>query len=168
VVAPIIYMADAALTLKLAAGTAAEYNGHATTAEVLPTAGETVSTTTLDGVKHQRQGAPSFALHVVGHQDYSATGLARFLWDHSGELATFTLQAHGATVAASPSTPILAGEVVLVEGAYGGEVDTYPQIDVTLLCTSKPAWDETALAELEAADADPGGSDPGQLEAPAA
>ena len=99
--APIIYLANATLTLKLLAGpTPVEYNGHVTTAEVVPTAGDQVSTTTLDGLKHVRLGAPSYALHLAGHQDYSTTGLARFLWDNAGAQALFSLQAYGAGIGA--------------------------------------------------------------------
>jgi hypothetical protein len=152
--APIIYLADATLTLKLAGGgTAAEYNGHVTTAEVVPTAGDQVSTTTLDGVKHTRLGAPSYALHLAGHQDYSATGLARFLWDHAGELADFTLQAYGQGVAPSAATPSFTGQVTLAEGNYGGEVDSWPTIDVTLMCKDRPVITESVLmADEEESD----------------
>jgi hypothetical protein len=137
--APIIYMADANLTLKLvAAGTAVAYQGHVNTAEVVPTAGEEVSTTTLDGVKHVRRGAPSYALHLAGHQDYTTTGLARFLWDNAGAQAIFVLQAYGQGVTASPSKPSFTGEVTLAEGNYGGEVDTWPVIDVTMPCAARP------------------------------
>jgi hypothetical protein len=148
--APIIYLADAELTLALVATpTPVEYQGHVSTAEVVPTAGDQVSTTTLDGVKHTRMGAPSFALHLVGHQDYSATGLARFLWDHAGELATFTLQAYGQGVAASPSSPSIEGEVTLAEGNYGGEVDSWPTIDVTMPCSARPTFAEALAADEE-------------------
>jgi hypothetical protein len=149
-VAPIIYMADADLTLVVGAGTPVQYNGHVTTAEVVPTAGEIVATTTLDGVKHQRQGAPSFALHLVGHQDWTTTGLARFLWDNSGQLATFVLQAYGQGQVPSATMPALTGTVQLAEGSYGGEVDTYPVIDVTLVCAAKPTWKVAALADDQA------------------
>jgi hypothetical protein len=32
----------------------------------------------------------------------------------------------------------MAGVVTLVAGAYGGQVDTYAELDVTLPCTVKP------------------------------
>lgn len=151
---PIIYLADAELTLKLTGdvGTAPSYQGNVTTAEVVPTAGDQVATTTLDGVKHVRVGAPSYALHLVGHQDYAAGGLARFLWDNAGVTADFTLQAYGAGVAASATTPEVSGTVTLAEGNYGGEVDTWPTIDVTLMCSARPTITDVVALEAEAPD----------------
>jgi hypothetical protein len=135
---PIIYIANAKLTLKLAAGSAVAYQGQVKTAEVVPTAGDTVRTTTLDGQTHERQGAPSYALHLVANQDYSTTGLGRFLWDHARETADFVLQAYGAATAPGAATPQFTGQVVLAEGNYGGEVDTWAQMDVTLICVARP------------------------------
>jgi hypothetical protein len=137
----LIYLKDAALTLTLVgppAGSPATYQGDVKTAEVVPTAGDSVKTTTLDGTVHERQGAPSYALHLVSLQDYGANGLGRFLWDNARKDCTFTLQAYGATTPPSATAPAITGVVVLAEGNYGGEVDTWPQMDVTLLCTARP------------------------------
>ena len=47
-------------------------------------------------------------------QDYTATGLARFLWDNAGETADVVLNAHGQAAVAGTDTPAVTGQVKLV------------------------------------------------------
>jgi hypothetical protein len=139
----ILFMRDALLTLKIGAGTATEYQGQVSTAAVEVEAGDTVTYPVLDGTIPTQIGASSYALHLVAAQDWDTTGgLARFLWDNEGEDAEFVLQAHGQDVAASAATPQATGTVRLVAGTYGGEVGTYPELDVTLPCAVKPTLAE--------------------------
>jgi len=149
-------MRDVSLTLKLvAAGTRVEYNCDAHTAEVLSTPGDTVEYVTLcpDG-SFASAGKTTYALHIVAAQDWSATGLARFLWEHDGELAEWQYQPHGATVAASTDTPGMSGECRLVAPTMGGEADTYAELDVEMPCTGKPTLAIAAFPAAAAADAD--------------
>ena len=150
-----LFMRDVNLRLAVVgppAGTAAEFNCDVHTAEVIPTPGDDVSYATLcaEG-SYSSRGKTTYALHIVAAQRYAVDGLARFLWDHDGELATFEYQAHGDGVTPTADLPGMAGEVTLVAGNYGGEVDTYAELDVTLACTSKPTKITAAFpAALEA------------------
>jgi hypothetical protein len=135
-----LFMRDVTLTLKLvSAGTRVEYACDLSTAEILPTPGDEVTYSTLcPSGSYSSIGKTTYALHVVAAQRWAADGLATFLWDHDGELAEFQYQAHGAGTVPSATAPGMTGEVRLVAGAYGGEVDTFAELDVTLPCSSKP------------------------------
>lgn len=156
-----LFMRDVTLKLKIVSppGTNVEYNCDISTAEIVPTAGDDVTYSTLCPTgSYSSVGKTTYALHIVAVQRWAADGLAAFLWDHDGELATFQYQAHGASVAPAADVPGMAGEVRLVAGNYGGEVDTYAELDVTLPCSSKPtkttaAFPATAEAEAEPATA---------------
>jgi hypothetical protein len=136
-----LFMRDVNFKLSLVSGgTLVEYNCDVSTAEIVPTAGDEVSYSTLcpDG-SYSSRGKTTYALHVIAAQRWDeADGLAAFLWDHDGELATFEYQAHGADVVPTADLPGMTGEVVLVAGNYGGAVDSYAELDVTLACSSKP------------------------------
>lgn len=150
-----LFMRDVTLTLKLvSAGTAVEYACDLSTAEIVPSPGDEVTYSTLcPSGSYSSIGKTTYALHVVAAQRWAADGLATFLWDHDGELATFQYQAHGAATVPAADVPGMAGEVRLVAGNYGGEVDTYAELDVTLPCTSKPTKIVAAFPALEAAGA---------------
>lgn len=155
-----LFMRDASLTFEIVnpPGTAAEFNCSVHTVEVVPTAGDDVTYQTLcpDGGLTQK-GASTYVLHVVGVQDWEASGLSRFLWDNAGQTAHFVAQAHGAATAISATAPGFEGDVVLVEGNYGGEADTWAEFDVELPCVSRPTLIETppvaAATEAEPAPA---------------
>ena len=134
-----LFLRTVKLTLKVGAAAVAEYQCHVTTAKVQTTAGDTVTVKTLctDGVFSQ-PGTSSYALVLEGIQDYSATGLARYLWTNAGLIADFVLQAHGEAVAPGASTPQMTGQVVLIAGDYGGEIETYGEISLELPCVAKP------------------------------
>jgi hypothetical protein len=137
-----LFMRDVTLNLRLASdavGARVEYQCDVSTAEIVPSAGDeaTYSTLCAEG-SYSSVGKTTFALHVVAVQRWAADGLANFLWDHDGELADFQYQAHGDGVAPSTDAPGMTGQVRLIAGNYGGEVDQYAEVDVTLPCTSKP------------------------------
>lgn len=150
-----LFMRDVTLTLKLvSAGTRVEYNCDVSTAEIIPTPGDEVTYSTLCASgSYSAIGKTTYALHVVAAQRWAADGLATFLWDHDGELAEFQYQAHGAGVAPSTTAPGMAGEIRLVAGAYGGEVDTFAELDVTLPCSTKPTKLVAAFPALDEAEA---------------
>ena len=152
-----LFMRDVNLRLAIVgppAGSAAEFNCDVHTAEIVSSAGDEVTYSTLcsEG-SYSSVGRTTFALHVVAAQRWAADGLATFLWDHDGELATFEYQAHGDGVTPTADLPGMAGEVRLVAGNYGGEVDTYAELDVTLACTSKPTKIVAAFPAVEEAEA---------------
>lgn len=134
-----LFLRTVKLTLKIGAAAVAEYQCHVSTAKIQTTAGDTVTVKTLctDGVFSQ-PGASTYALVLEGIQDYSATGLARYLWTNQGAIADFDLQAHGETASPSTSQPHMTGQVVLIAGDYGGEIETYGEISLELPCVAKP------------------------------
>lgn len=156
-----LFMRDVTLKLALVTppGTKVEYNCDVSTAEILPEPGDEVTYSTLCASgSYSAIGKTTYALHVVAAQRWAADGLAAFLWDHDGELATFQYQAHGSATVPSADLPGMAGEVRLVAGAYGGAVDEYAELDVTLPCTTKPtkitaAFPAVLEAEEELAEA---------------
>jgi hypothetical protein len=152
-----LFMRDVTLTLKVigGAGTRAEFNCDLHTAEIVPSPGDDVTYQTLcPGGTHSQVGASTYALHVVAAQQWAADGLATFLWTNEGKQAEFQYQAHGVGVAPSPAAPGMTGVVRLIAGNYGGEADTYAELDVTLPCETKPTMITAAfpaLAETEEA-----------------
>jgi hypothetical protein len=149
-------MRDVSLTLSVVGGTAAPFECDAHLCEIQSEAGDVVTYQTLcaDG-SFSQSGRSKYALHVVAVQDWSATGLARFLWDNEGELAEFTYQAHGdATVVPSDSAPGMAGTVTLIAPNYGGEAEAYAELEVTMPCASKPTLATAAFPAGTASQAD--------------
>ena len=138
-----LFMRDVSLTLTIGVEPALEVNCDVHTVEVAVEPGDVVTYQTLcaDG-SFSEPGRSSYALHITAAQDWGPDGLARVLWEHEGESATFRYQAHGSNVAGadapSDTAPGMMGEIRLVGPTYGGEADTYAELDVTLPCTSKP------------------------------
>ena len=154
--ATILFLKTARFSLKLAAGAAVEFQGNAADVHVEVEAGETVDYPTLDGAVASNAEPETYALVMRAGQDYSTTGLARFLWDNKGQVADVVLNAHGQTTAVSADTPEIQGQVTLVPVAYGGEVGTFAEFEVTLpfvttpiLATTAPVADEAAVEDSE-------------------
>lgn len=139
----IMFMKDADIKLVVAGGTLAQYNDQVASAEVEVSPGDEATYPTLDGNVASNVGPPTYSLVLRAGQDWSATGLARFLWDNEGELLDFSYQAHGAGTAAGASTPVVTGQCRAVPGNYGGEVGTFAEIEVSLPCAAKPTLDVT-------------------------
>ena len=139
--ATILFMKTALFTLNVAPDTAAPYQGDAADVHVEVSAGDVVEYPTLDGNVASNSEPESYALVMRAGQDYSATGLARYLWDHAGETADVVLNAHGQTAVAGSDTPAVTGQVKLVPVAYGGEVGTFAEFEVTLPFLAKPVLD---------------------------
>lgn len=151
-----LFMRDVTLTLALVGdvGAPVEYQCDVSTAEIIPAPGDEVTYSTLCAAgSYSSIGKTTYALHVVAAQRWAADGLAAFLWDHDGELAGFQYQAHGDGVTPTADLPGMTGEVRLIAGNYGGEVDTYAELDVTLPCSTKPTKITAAFPALaEAAE----------------
>jgi hypothetical protein len=136
-----LFMRDVSLKFKIVSppGTYAEFNCDAHLAEIATEPGDDVTYQTLCPTgSFSNVGQSTYALHIVAAQDWTATGLALFLWDNEGKLATFQYQAHGAATIPSATAPGMTGEVRLVAPNYGGEAATYAELDVTMPCTTKP------------------------------
>lgn len=139
----IMFMKDADIKLVVAGGSLVQYNTQVASAEIEVSPGDEVQYPTLDGNVASNVGPPSYALVLRAGQDWSATGLARFLWENEGDLLDFEYQAHGAGVAEATGTPKVTGQCRAVPGNYGGEVGTFAEIEVTLPCAAKPTLDST-------------------------
>ena len=155
--ATILFIKTARFSLKLAAGTATEFQGDAADVHVEVEAGETVDYPTLDGAVASNAEPETYSLVMRAGQDYSSTGLARFLWQNKGQVADIVLNAHGQTAVAGVETPEIQGQVTLVPVAYGGEVGTFAEFEVTLpfvttpvLSTTAPVLDEASAEGSEA------------------
>jgi len=136
--ATILFMKTAKFTLSLAAAPGTEFQGDAADVHVEVTAGDTVDYPTLDGNVASNAEPETYALVMRAGQDYSTTGLARFLWDNKGEVADVVLNAHGQSVANSAETPAVTGQVTLIPVQYGGEVGTFAEFEVTLPFVATP------------------------------
>ena len=135
--ATILFMKTALFTLDVA-GTAAPFQGDAADVHVEVSAGDVVEYPTLDGNVASNSEPETYALVMRAGQDYSSTGLARFLWDNAGEVADIVLNAHGQTATIGAETPAVTGQVKLVPVAYGGEVGTFAEFEITLPFIAKP------------------------------
>lgn len=143
--ATILFMKTALFTLKVGAGTAQPFQGDAADVHVEVSAGDVVEYPTLDGNVASNTEPESYALVMRAGQDYTATGLARFLWDNANATADVEVNAHGMTAAAGPSTPSVKGQVKLIPVAYGGEVGTFAEFEVTLPFLAKPVLDSVVV-----------------------
>lgn len=157
--ATLLFMRKATVLLKVGAGAAVPFQGQVSTAAVEVEAGDTVTYPVLDGTVPTQVGPESYALHLVAAQDWTAsTGLAKFLWTNAGSPATFWLYAYDSTGSPTADKPAVTGTVTLVAGTYGGEVQTYAELDVTLPCTAKPTLDVAGppptLLEAQEAEAE--------------
>jgi len=130
-------MKTALFTLDVA-GTDTPFQGDAADVHVEVSAGDVVEYPTLDGNVASNSEPETYALVMRAGQDYSSTGLARFLWDNAGEIADITLNAHGQTALPTAETPAVTGQVKLVPVAYGGEVGTFAEFEITLPFIAKP------------------------------
>ena len=140
VVAVPFFMRDVLLTLKVGAGTAAEYQCFVSVAAIKVTAGDVVTVQTLcsDGT-FSSVGKATYALALEGVQDWSATGLSAFLWANEGSEADFVLNPYGETITVpTTSTPAMTGVVTLAAGDFGGTINEYAPFAVELPCASKP------------------------------
>lgn len=111
--------------------------------EVVPTAGDEKSVTTLDGTRHTDLGPTAYALRLVLVQDWDSSrpGLARYLWDHRGESCAFAYNAHAA---AWGTTPGYTGTVSsIVPPPYGGEGNEFVTRELVMPIDGEPAIAET-------------------------
>ena len=116
---------------------ATEYNCSVKTAELVTTPGDITQYATLcDTI--QQQGPSTYAIHLVGVQDWATGGLSLFLWTNAGATARCIVQAHGKAAAFAATTPGIDATVVLSEGTYGGEASTWAEFEVELPCTARP------------------------------
>ena len=148
-----LFMRDVSLTLKLlpSGPSRVEYNCDVHLAEIQSSPGDEVDYRTLcSSGSFSSVGATTYALHIVAAQDWSTTGLARFLWANDGAQAEFQYQAHGATSIPPTSTaPGMSGIVRLIAPNYGGEADAYAELDVTMPCSSKPTLVTSTFPALD-------------------
>lgn len=126
---------------------ATEYNCSVKTAELITTPGDVVEYATLCD-KIQQQGTSTYAIHLVGVQDWATGGLSLFLWTNAGATARVVIQAHGKATAVAAATPAIDATVVLSEGTYGGESQTWAEFDVELACTARPTLATTTPTTL--------------------
>lgn len=140
----ILFMKDASIKLKVTGGgTLVEYNAQVQSCQIEVEPGDDQSYPTLDGNVARNVGSESYALVINAGQDWSTTGLARFLFDNARATLDFEYQAHGAAVAEGPATPKVVGQCKAIPGAYGGEAGTFAEIEVSLPCLAKPTLDVT-------------------------
>ena len=147
-----LYIKDASVKFVIPPGPfsgATEYNCSVKTAELVTSPGDITKYATLcDTI--QQQGASSYAIHLVGVQDWAAGGLSLFLWTNAGATARVVIQAHGKSSAFAAATPGIDATVVISEGAYGGESNTWAEYEVELPCTVRPTLAvATPTTELE-------------------
>lgn len=136
--ATLLFIKTALVSLVVDAGTAIEFQGDLQDVHVEVSPGDVVDYPTLDGKVASNVGKETYALVLSGAQDYTSTGLARFLWENKGKQADVVINAHGATAVAGDDTPAVEGTVTLVPVTYGGEVETFAEFEVTLPFTAEP------------------------------
>jgi hypothetical protein len=148
--ATILFMKTAHFTMKVGAGVATAFEGDAADVHVEVEAGDVVTYPTLDGNVASNTEPETYSLVMRAGQDYSATGLARFMWDNAGQVADIVLNAYGKTAVAGDATPEVTGQVTLIPVQYGDEVGAFAEFEVTLPFVSKPSLDVGALQSAEA------------------
>lgn len=131
-------MKTATFTLKVGAGPLKTFQGDAADVHVEVSPGDKVEYPTLDGAVAANTSPESYSLVMRAGQDYTATGLARFMWDNANAIADIVLNAFGSAAVPAPATPAVKGQVTLVPVQYGGEVGTFAEFEVTLAFVAKP------------------------------
>jgi hypothetical protein len=149
---------DAHVSLALATGTFASYSCQVKTARLVPTAGDQKDYRTLCATGFYTQFTPTtWELELEGAQGWDAAdGLARFLFDHDGELIRFQVDGYGETHVPSTTEPGMGGTARAIAAEYGGTVDEYAEFTVSLPVQGKPVPAVAAFPvsmELEAQDA---------------
>jgi hypothetical protein len=147
-----LFMRDVLLNLKIVSppGTRVAYQCDISEAQIIAEPGDEVSYSTLCASgSYSSIGKTTYSLHIVAVQRWAADGLANFLWDNDGALADFQYQAHGSATVPASDTPGMTGTVRLIAGAYGGPVDSFAELDVTLPCSSKPTKIVAAFPALD-------------------
>jgi len=146
-----LYIKDASVKFVLVPpgtySTAVEYNCSVKTAELVTTPGDVTEYATLCD-KIQQQGTSTYAIHLVGVQDWATGGLSLFLWTNAGATARVVIQAHGKSTAVAAATPAIDATVVISEGSYGGESNTWAEFEVELPCTARPTLATTTPVAL--------------------
>jgi hypothetical protein len=146
-VATVMFIKTAKFTLSIDNGvTQTEFQGDAADVHVEVEAGDTVEYPTLDGNVAANSEAESYSLVMRAGQDYSSTGLARFMWDNARAVADIELNAFGKTAVAGADTPSVTGQVTLSPVTYGGEVSTFAEFEITLPFVAKPVLSTGAAA----------------------
>ena len=135
---PPLFMREISLTLDDGVGTPVEFKCDVHAATLEASAGDTVTYVTLcpDGTYSQR-AATTYALHLVGVQNWDAAGLALYLDSHDGVELSFYFQAHGA-LPASVDAPAKQGVCIGQAPTYGGDRDEWAEYDVELPVTGVP------------------------------
>ena len=136
--ATILFMKTALFSIKVGAGTLKTFQGDAADVHVEVAAGDVVEYPTLDGNVAANTSPESYSLVMRAGQDYTATGLARFLWDNNGLVGDIVLNAFSQSAVPGAATPAVKGQVTLVAVQYGGEVGTFAEFEVTLPFVAKP------------------------------
>lgn len=106
-----------------------EYTGHFDGFELTSTP-VTAEVTDVGGTTHQFAGDSKHALQVGIIQDWTATGLARKMYENAGTPATITIETAQAVVVC---------QAALVAPSFGGKYGTVGVSQVTLPVTGKPA-----------------------------
>ena len=138
--APVFYK-SADVSFKQGAGAATVVQCHARIAAFVPEEAEVIRYNTLcaEG-SYVALGRQLWNLELTGLQAYGdASDLARFLFDHQGETWSATVQIYGEGIAPSATTPAMSADVIIAPGAYGGELDTYLEVEVVLPAMTAPA-----------------------------
>lgn len=149
---------NAYLRLKtVTGGTFAQYGCQVKRAALVPEPGEEVTYRTLCSTGSWSDVGPTtWTLELEGAQGWDATdGLARFLFDHDGELLLAELDQYGEAHTPTAAEPGMSATVRAVPTAYGGNVDEYTEFEVelpvqgepTLVTAAWPASDEELVAE---------------------
>lgn len=138
-------------------GTFAQYACQVKRAELVPEPGEEVTYRTLcDAGSWSDVGPTTWTLELEGAQGWDTTdGLARFLFDHEGELLAGELDQYGETHTPTAAEPGMSFTVRALPTGYGGEVDSYAEFDIALPVQGVPvlvtaAWPAAAVAEESA------------------
>lgn len=124
---------DALVSLGPVGGPEVDYTNQLDTATVSPEqATQTKKTLVPDGTL-QDVDSSVWTLTLAGIQDYvAARGLARYLFDHEGEKADFTVEPIAGGVG-------MTGTCVLKSVPFGGETGNWAEMSIELPVVGRPA-----------------------------
>lgn len=120
-----------------------DFSDDALDIELVVTAGDVTSVTTLDGITHQDVGANTYGIRVrmVVDWDTVRPGLAYYLWNNQGDEVAMRFRQD--TNAISTSNPEIQAQVKLVPVGYGGVGNEFAEQEVVLPITGAVTVDTT-------------------------
>ena len=118
---------------------ATDYSAKVRKVRFVPTTSSTTYRTLVPDGAMTDVDSPTWAVELQGVQDWMTGGIARYLLDNHGTLATFVFTPKNGT-----GNRKVTAEVMCMAVPFGGEEGQFADFDVTLPVDGEPAWSDVS------------------------